>query len=51
MKLHLVSYSGRYYGADLSGQETSFTDSWDFVGEEARAQGWRLGGWQLISYH
>lgn len=50
-KLHFVSYSGRYYGADLSGQETNFTEAWDFVGEEARGEGWRPGGWQLMSYH
>lgn len=50
-KLHFVTYSGRYHGADLSGDETSFTGPWDFVGEAARAEGWRPGGWQMMSYH
>jgi methylamine dehydrogenase heavy chain len=50
-KLHLVTYSGRYYGADLSGQEMSFSEPWDFIDEEARAEGWRPGGWQMMSYH
>ncbi len=49
--LHMVSYSGRHYSADLSGDEPVFSEPWDFVSEEERTEGWRPGGWQLMSFH
>ena len=50
-KIHFVTYSGRYVGADLSGGNMNFTEMWDFVGDEEREEGWRPGGWQMSSYH
>lgn len=64
--LHMVSYSGKYYSADLSGEEASFSEPWDFVsaeiGErEPASEGaevtsedtvrWRPGGWVPMTYH
>ncbi len=50
-KLHLVTYSGRYYTVDLGSEGLDASEGWDFVDEEARAEGWRPGGWQMMSYH
>lgn len=49
--LHMITYSGQHYAADLSGDAPSVSEAWDFVGDEGRAENWRPGGWQLMSYH
>ena len=50
-KLHLVTYSGRYYMVELGADDIAASEPWNFVDEEARAEGWRPGGWQMMSYH
>lgn len=50
-KLHLSTYSGVLYTVDLASEDLSASEGWAFVDDAARDEGWRPGGWQLMSYH
>jgi len=48
---YFVSYKGKVYAADLSGDEPKVEAPWSLArGAEAR-KGWRPGGYQLIAVH
>lgn len=50
-QMFLVSYWGRVFPVDLSGDEPSLGEPWDLVTEEQRQDNWAPGGWQPLDYH
>ncbi len=46
-----VSYKGRVYAADLSGEEPKVEAPWPLVNSVEARKGWRPGGYQLIAVH
>lgn len=46
-----VSFEGMLYEIAFENGRTRLADSWSLVTEEEKADGWRPGGWQLVSWH
>lgn len=46
-----VSFEGMLYEIAFENGRTRVADSWSLTTEEEKADGWRPGGWQLISWH
>ena len=47
----LVSYKGKVYAADLSGDEPKIEAPWPLASVAEARKGWRPGGYQLIAAH
>lgn len=48
---YLVSFKGRVYVADLSGEAPKIGTPWSLLGKGDARQAWRPGGYQLIAIH
>ncbi len=49
-KAFFVSYSGKVYPVDFSGDQPKVGEAWSLVNDQEKGQWWP-GGWQLASYH
>lgn len=48
---YFVSYKGKVYAADLSGDEPKVEAPWPLAGGAEARKGWRPGGYQLVAVH
>ena len=48
---YFVSYHGMVYPVDLSSSPAKPGTPWSLLTDEEKAQGWRPGGWQPVSYY
>jgi methylamine dehydrogenase heavy chain len=49
--MFLVSYWGKVFPVDLSGDEPKPGESWSLTTEAERKDNWAPGGWQPLDYH
>jgi methylamine dehydrogenase heavy chain len=49
-KAYFISYHGMVLPVDFSGPEAIAQPSWSLLGDADKAQKWRPGGWQTVSY-
>lgn len=47
--LYIPTYKGNITGIDLSGDQAIVGETWSLVSDAEREQGWRPGGWQLMT--
>ncbi len=47
--MYMPTFLGNITPIDLTGEAAVVGESWSLVSEEEKAEGWRPGGWQLIS--
>lgn len=50
-QMYLVSFWGKVYPVDLSGDKPVVGKSWDLLTKEERDNKWAPGGWQPLDYH
>jgi methylamine dehydrogenase heavy chain len=50
-RVYFVSYAGRVHPVDLGDEEPQFDEPWWLTSEQEREEGWRPGGWQLVTLH
>jgi methylamine dehydrogenase heavy chain len=50
-EMFLVSYWGKVFPVDLSGDEPKPGESWSLTTEAERKDNWAPGGWQPLDYH
>lgn len=48
-KFFFVSFQGRVYPADLSGETATVGESWSLVSTDEQSSGWRPGGYQMTA--
>lgn len=50
-QMFLVSFWGKVFPVDLSGDEPKLGEPWSLTTDEERKQKWNPGGWQPIDFH
>ncbi len=48
---YFVSFAGRVHEVDLSGESPRFAEPWPLFDDDARSEGWQVGGAQHLAVH